>query len=95
MLIRRQHAVLLAHELIERDDRVGRIARADEMDFAAVAEAEVARIGGHEFILEGRGAVPDDSRRFASGGDVLANLAFLAEGAVRALLVVTCDRGRV
>src|SRR2546421_411811 len=91
MLIRRQDTVLFAHEIIKGDDRVRRISGTDEMDFASVTETEIARIGGYEFILEGRGAVPDDSRRLTGGGDVLSNLALLAEGAVRPLLVMTRD----
>ena len=95
MLIRRQHAVLFANEIIKGNDRVRRIAGTDQLDLSAIAEAEVTRIGDNEFVFECRRAVPDDSRRLAGGGDVLSNLALLAEGAVRALLVVTCDRGGV
>src|SRR5947209_6388122 len=95
MLIRRQYAVVLPHKIVERDDRVHVRALTDQVHLAAVAEAEIARISRDEFIFESGGAVPGDAGRLAASGYILTNLAFLLEGAVGSLLVMTTDVGRI
>lgn len=89
MLIVGDRAVLHADEIIDVDDRIDGGSAADQVNDSAVAETEVAWINGHEIVLESGGPLPDDAGRFAEGGHVLADFAFLSGPAVGPLLVVT------
>src|SRR5205807_8009454 len=90
------HVAVLHHDqIIERDERVNCWTVAEQRDFAAIRKAEVAWVGGDEFVFECRGAVPGDAGVFAGRGYVLTNLALLAERTVRPLLVMTRHGRRV
>src|SRR5436189_6359182 len=65
------------------------------MYLAAIAKAEVARVGCQEFVFEGSRAMPDDAGSLAGGGYVLPDFAFLAERTIGALLVMAVDRSRI
>src|SRR5689334_73357 len=95
MLIRRQNTVVHPDEIIESDNCVCALARADQHDLAPVAETEVASIAGKQFVLEGRGSMPDYAGCFAGRRHVLPNFALLARCSGGALLVVASDRCRV